>query len=141
MTIGSWLLVVLVLLGGSAIASSAETHAFGNVTSPPQDLAGLLSVRAADAPELDALRGFWVPQVAAAQVTDDTGASAYSVRHHDVRARFPTVLARGDDVGAPDLDDTWWLSLAQQPFASQQEAAAWCATNNVPDCVPRLVGD
>ena len=140
-TIGSWLLVVLVLLGGSAIASSAETHAFGNVTSPPQDMAGLLSVRAADAPEVDALRGFWVPQVAAAQVADDAGASAYSVRHHDLRSRFPTALARGDDVGAADLDDTWWLSLVQQPFGSQQEAAAWCTTNNVPDCAARLVGD
>ena len=140
-TIGSWLLVILVLLGGSAIASSAETHAFGNVTSPPQDLAGLLSVRAADAPELDALRGFWVPQVAAAQVTDDAGATAFSVVHHDVRSRFPTVLARGDDVGAPDLDDTWWISVVQQPFGSQQEAATWCSANSVPNCAPRLVGD
>ncbi|TFV87436.1 hypothetical protein [Blastococcus sp. CT_GayMR16] len=140
-TIGAWLLVVLLLLGGSAIASSAETHAFGNVTSPPQDLAGLLSVRAADAPELDDLRGSWVPQVAAAQVDDDAGASAYAVVHHDWTTRFPTVLARGDDVGADDLDDTWWLSLVAQPVGSEAEAAAWCATNSVPNCTPRLIGD
>jgi hypothetical protein len=139
-TVGSWLLVVLVLLGGSAIASSAETHAFGNVTSPPQDLAGLLSVRAADAPELDALRGSWVPQVAAAQVTDDTGATAYAVVHHDLRSRFPTVLARGDDVDAIGLDDTWWVSIAVQPYASQAEAATWCSTNGIAGCTPLQVG-
>ncbi|HEY0400896.1 MAG TPA: hypothetical protein VGD09_02690 [Blastococcus sp.] len=140
-TIGAWLLVVLLLLGGSAIASSAQTHADAFVTSPPQDLAGLLSVRAADAPELDDLRGSWVPQVAAAQVTDDAAASAYAVRHHDWTARFPTVLTRGDDVGAPGLDDTWWLSLVAQPYGSGAEAAAWCAANGLAerDCSPRLV--
>ena len=138
-TVGSWLLVVLLLLGGSAIASSAQTHAFGDITSPPRDLAGLLSVRAADAPELDDLRSSWVPQVAAAQATDDAAASAYAVRHHDATIRSPTLLARGDDVGAPGLDDTWWLSLAAQPFASQAEAAAWCSTNGGPGCTPVLV--
>jgi hypothetical protein len=140
-TVGAWLLVVLLLLGGSAIASSAQTHAFGNVTSPPQDLAGLLSVRSADAPELADLRASWVPQVAAAQVGDDAGASAYAVRHHEWTTRFPTVLARGDDVGGSDVDDTWWLSLVAQPFGSEQEAAAWCAANRLapPDCLPRRI--
>ena len=139
-TVGAWLLVVLLLLGGSAIASSAQTHAFGNVTSPPQYLAGLLSVRAADAPELAPLGGSWVSQIAAAQVGDDAGASAYAVVHHDWTTRFPALLARGDDVGAPGLDDTWWLSLAAQPFGSEAEAAAWCTANGVADCTPRLVG-
>ena len=138
-TVGTWLLVVLLLVGGSAIASSAQTHALGNVTSPPQNLAGLLSVRAADAPELDDLRGAWVAQVAAAQVGDDPAASAYAVVHQDTTTRFPTVLARGDDVGVPGLDDSWWLSLAAQPFASSAEAAAWCSTNGVPGCTPLLV--
>ena len=137
-TIGAWLLVVLLFLGGSAIASSAQTHAFGNVTSPPQDLAGLLSVRAADARALDDLRGSWVPQLGAAQVGDDAAASAYAVAHHDFTARFPTLLARGDDVGAPGLDDTWWLSLSAQGFGSRDEAAAWCAANGV-TCTPQLV--
>ena len=140
-TIGAWLLVVLLLLGGSAIASSAETHAFGNVTSPPQDLAGLLSIRAADAPALDDLRGSWVPQVAAAQASDDAGGTAYAAVHNAWATRFPTVLARGDDTGAPDLDDTWWVSLVQQPFASQEEAAAWCTGNGLaaPACTPVLI--
>ena len=137
-TVGTWLLVVLLLLGGSAIASSAQTHAFGNVTSPPQDLAGLLSVRAADAPALDDLRGSWVPQVAVAQATDDAAATAYAVVHHGWTTRFPTLLARGDDV--PGLDDTWWLSIAAQPFASQAEAAAFCATTGQPGCTPLQVG-
>jgi hypothetical protein len=140
-TIGAWLLVVLLLLGGSAIASSAETHAFGNASSPPQDLAGLLSIRAADAPALDDLRGSWVPQVAAAQATDDAGGTNYAVVHNEWSTRFPTVLARGDDIGAPDLDGTWWVTLVQQPFASQDEVVAWCAGNGLaaPACAPREV--
>jgi hypothetical protein len=142
-TVGVWLLVALLLLGGSAIASSAQTHAFGGATSPTQDLAGLLSVRSANAPELADLRGSWVPQVGAAQVTDDAVASTYAVGHHGWTTRFPTVLARGDDVGAADLDDTWWLSLVAQPFGSEQEAATWCAANGFtpPDCTPRQIGD
>jgi len=139
-TVGAWLLVVLLLLGGSAIASSAETHAFGNVTSPPQNLAGLLSVRAADAPEVDDLRGLWVPQVAAAQATDDAAATAYAVVHHGWTTRFPTLLARADDVDAPGLDDTWWVSIAVQSFRSQAEAAAFCATTGQPGCVPLEIG-
>ena len=101
------------------------------MTSPPQDLAGLLSIRAADAPALDDLRGSWVPQVAAAQASDDAGGTAYAAVHNAWATRFPTVLARGDDIGAPDLDDTWWVSLVQQPFASQEEAAAWCTGNGL----------
>ena len=138
-TIGAWLLVVLLILGGSAIASSAQTHAFGNVTSPPQDLAGLLSVRAADAPQLDDLRGRWVAQVGAAQVTDDAAASAYAVAHHDWTTKFPLLLARGDDVGAPDVDATWWLSLTARPFGSSDEATAWCSANGLTGCTPRLI--
>jgi hypothetical protein len=138
-TLGAWLLVVLLFLGGSAIASSAQTHAFGNVTSPPQDLAGLLSVRAADAPALHDLRGSWVAQVGAAQVGDDAAATAFAVRHHDWTTRFPTLLARGDDIGVPGLDDSWWLSLAAQQFGSKAEASAWCSTNSPTDCTPRLV--
>jgi hypothetical protein len=138
-TVGAWLLVVLLFLGGSAIASSAQTHAFGNVTSPPQDLAGLLSVRAADAPELDRLRGSWVPQLGAARVTDDAAASAYALAHHDFTTRFPTLLVRGDDIGATDLDDSWWLSLADQPLGSEEEAAGWCSASGLPGCTPRKV--
>jgi hypothetical protein len=139
--IGAWLLVVLLLLGGSAIASSAETQAFGNVTSPPLDLAGLLSVRAADAPALDDLRGSWVPQVAAAQASDDVGGTAYAAVHNAWAIRFPAVLARGDDIGATDLDDTWWVTLVQQPFGTEEEVVAWCAGNGLaaPACTPREV--
>jgi len=138
-TLGAWLLVVLLFLGGSAIASSAQTHAFGNVTSPPQDVAGLLSVRAADAPQVRDLRRHWAAQVGAAQVHDDADASAYAVVHHDLTTKFPTLLARGDDVGEPGLHSSWWLSLAAQPFASSAEASAWCATSGVAGCTPRLI--
>ena len=138
-TIGAWLLVVLLLLGGSAIASSARTHAFGNAPAPPQDLAGLLSVRAADAPAVDDLRGSWVPQLGAAQVSDDAAASAYAVVHSDRTTRFPTLLARGDDVGVPGLDDTWWLSIVDQPFGSGAEAAAWCSSQGLAGCTPQMV--
>jgi hypothetical protein len=139
-TVGAWLLVVLLVLGGSAIASSAQTHAFGNVTSPPQDVAGLLSVRAADAPQLHDLRGSWVPQLGAAQVADDAAATAYAVVHHGFTTRYATVLARGDDIRAADLNDTWWLSLADQPFASQAQAAGWCSASGIAGCTPRQIG-
>jgi hypothetical protein len=137
-TLGAWLLVVLLLLGGSAIASSAETHAFGNVTSPPQHLAGLLSVRAGDARKLHDLRGDWVAQVGAAQVRDDAATTAYAVTHHDWTTKFPTLLARGDDLAA-DLDGTWWVSVAAQPFGSEQEAAAWCGSSGIAGCTPRRI--
>jgi hypothetical protein len=139
-TLGAWLLVVLVFLGGSAIASSAQTHAAGFVTSSPQDVAGLLSVRAADAPRLHDLRGSWVPQLAAAKVGDDAAATAYALVHHDVSARYPTVLARGDDVGASDLDSSWWLSLAVVAFDSPDAAAGWCNASGIVGCTARQVG-
>jgi hypothetical protein len=138
-TIGAWLLVVLLVLGGSAIASSAETHALGDVAPPPRTVAGLLSVRAADAPRLDDLRGSWVAQVGAAQVGDDAAASAYAVDHRDWTTRLATVLARGDDVGAPGFDDTWWLSLAARSFRSPAEVSAWCTGNGLAGCTPLLV--
>jgi hypothetical protein len=110
--------------------------------------AWLLSVRAADAPGLDDLRGSWAPQVAAAQVSDDAGASAYAVLHHDWTTRsrpsspvgttsaHRTATTRGGD-------DTCWLSLIAQPTGSRAEATAWCAANGLaePTCSPRLVSD
>jgi hypothetical protein len=137
--VGGWLIVALLLLAGAAIARSAETNA-GSGAGPPQGVAGLLSVRSADGPQIDDLEGSWAPQLSAAQVTDDT-ASAYSAQHATVAAGQPVVLVRGDDVDADDLDDTWWLTLGQLAFGSQEEAAAWCASAGPPGCVPRLVAD
>jgi hypothetical protein len=54
--------------------------------------------------------------------------------------RYATVLARGDDTGASDLNDTWWLSLADVKFDSQQAAAAWCSASGIQGCTPRQVG-
>ena len=81
--LAAWLVVVLVLLAGAAIAASARTHAFGDADSPPQGLAGLLSVRASDGPAIDGYRGTWMAQLATAQVADDDAASAFAVVHHD----------------------------------------------------------
>ena len=143
MTIGAWLLVVLLLLGGSAIASSAQTHAFGNV-----DLTAAGPRRPAQHPRRRRPRARRPPRLLGAagqpprRPADDAGGPAYAVVHNDWTTRFPTVLARGDDIGAPDLDDTWWVSLVQQPFGSQEEAAAWCSGNGLaaPACTPREVG-
>jgi hypothetical protein len=140
--VGGWLIVVLLLFAGAAIASSAETNAVG-AAGPPQDVPGLLSIRAADAADLDDLRGSWVPQLAAAQVggDDDAGASAFAVRHVDLAGRLPALLVRGDDIGAADLDDTWWLSLGRQAFGSDAEVQAWCTGNGIAECTPRQVAD
>jgi hypothetical protein len=136
---GSWLLVAVVLLAGSAIVSSARTNALGPAGAP-QALAGLLSVRAADAEALDDLEPGWVPQVAAAQVTDDDAATAYGTVHRGWSDRFDVLLVRGDDLEAGDVDDTWWLTLVPQSFGSQEEVTAWCGTNGLAGCGPRQVG-
>jgi hypothetical protein len=96
-------------------------------------------VRAADAPQVADLRGDWAAQVGAAQVRDDAAASAYAVAHHGFTSRFPTLLVRGEDIGAADLDDSWWLSLAAQAFRSKEEAAAWCSSTGLAGCTPRHV--
>ncbi|WP_164704654.1 hypothetical protein [Blastococcus litoris] len=125
----------LILLAGGAAVASVQAKGLGP-GGPPQDVAGLLSTRAADAPEVDVLDGGWAPQLAAAQVgDDDAAATAFSARHRDSTTRTPALLARGDDVGS-DLDDTWWVSLAAQRFGSEQEAAQWCASSGLPECVP-----
>jgi hypothetical protein len=141
--LAAWVVVLVVLLAGAAIAASARTHAFGAVDSPPQGLPGLLSVRAADAPLIGDTVGRWVPQLAAGQVTDDASASAYAIRHHDRSAQVDALLVRGDDTGAPDLDDTWWVTIARQTFESRVEVENWCAENGLaaPDCTPRLITD
>lgn len=51
------------------------------------------------------------------------------------------LAVRGEDTGAPDLDDTWWVTLVRQSFRSQGEAEAWCATAGLapPDCTPQMI--
>ena len=137
--VGGWVIVFLVLLAGAAIARSAEANVAG-AAGPPQGIPGLLSIRAADGPQLADLRGKWVAQLAAAQLTDDAGATAFSAAHEAAAASRPMVLARGDDVGGPDVDDSWWLSLVQQPFGSQAEVEAWCPANGL-TCTARFVSD
>jgi hypothetical protein len=139
--LAAWLVVVLVLLAGAAIASSARTHAFGDSQSPPQGLPGLLSVRAGDAPVLDDLHGRWLAQLAAAQVTDDRAASEFAGAYADLATRLPVLLVRGDDTGAPELDDGTWLTMTRQSFGSQAEVQNWCAEiGRQPEaCVPRMI--
>lgn len=125
----------LVLLAGGAAVASVQAKGLGP-GGPPQDVAGLLSIRAADAREVDVLSGGWAPQLAAAQVgEDDAAATAFSARHRDSTALTPALLARGDDVGG-DLDDTWWVSLAAQRFGSEAEVAQWCTSSGLPECTP-----
>ena len=125
--LATWLAVAIVLLAGEAIATSARTHAFGDAGAPAHGLPGLLTVRATDAGQLEGYHGYWMAQLAAAQVTTDEQASAYAVRHHDSSAQFPTLLVRGDDTGGSDVDDTWWITLVRQSFESKAEVEAWCS--------------
>ncbi|TFV61989.1 UNVERIFIED_ORG: hypothetical protein E4P37_18095 [Bacillus sp. AZ43] len=134
--VGGWVLALLILIGGATIANVQESGL--GPPGPPQDVAGLLSVRSADAPALDDLRGGWVAQVAAAEVgDDDAAATAFSAAHRDATTRFPAVLARGDDVGI--ADDRTWLTLAGISFADQAAAQAWCTANAVPGCTAQEV--
>ncbi|SOE03571.1 hypothetical protein [Blastococcus haudaquaticus] len=125
--------LALLLLAGGATVASVQAKGLGP-GGPPQALAGLLSTRAADAAAVDDLAGPWVPQVAAAQVADDPAATAYSTVHRDWTARTPALLVRGDDVTG--LDDSWWLTVAAQGFASEAEVQAWCTANALPGCTP-----
>ena len=139
--LATWLTVAVVLVAGAAIADSARTRALGD--SPPEGVPGLLAVRATDAPQLDGYRGLWMAQLAGARVTDDEQATAFAVRHAESSARFPILLVRGDDTGAPDLDDTSWLTLVRQSFDSREQVEAWCSRAGLtsPNCAPRMISD
>lgn len=128
---------LLVLVAGAGIARF-QAEGVGPA-GPPQAEAGLLSIRAADVAAADDLAGPWVPQVAAEQIAGDEAATAFSAGHSLWNTRFPALLLRGDDVDADDLDDSWWLTVAAQGFASEADVQGWCAGNGLaPDaCVPR----
>ena len=130
-------LAVVLLVGGATVAY-VQAEGLGPA-GPPQDVAGLLSTRAADAAAADDLGGPWVPQLDAAQIPDDEAATGYSLRHRDRGAVVPVLLVRGDDVTAGDLDDSWWLTVAAQGFADEAGAQQWCADAGLapPACVPR----
>ena len=125
-------------------ATGGATRAASATPAPPhQGLPGLLTVRATDAGQLEGYHGYWMAQLAAAQVTTDEQASAYAVRHHDSSAQFPTLLVRGDDTGGADVDDTWWITLVRQSFESKAEVEAWCSRAGLapPGCTPRMISD
>ena len=134
--------LALVLLVGGATVAHVQAEGLGPA-GPPQDLAGLLSIRAADAAAADDLAGPWVPQLDAAQVPDDAAATGYSARHRDRAALLPVLLLRGDDVTADDLDDGWWLTVAAQGFPDEAAVQQWCAGAGLapPACIPRQLAD
>ncbi|SOC50333.1 hypothetical protein SAMN05660748_3080 [Blastococcus aggregatus] len=135
--VGGFGLALLLLLGGATVGH-VQAEGLGPA-GPPQDVAGLLSIRAADAAVAADLPGAWVPQVAAAPIGDDTAATGYSVQHRAWTARQPVLLVRGDDLPGAGLDEAWWLTLAALPFGSEAEAQQWCAGAGMapPACVPR----
>ncbi|SDE71862.1 hypothetical protein SAMN05660485_01651 [Blastococcus fimeti] len=135
--VGGLGLALLLLLGGATVGH-VQAEGLGPA-GPPQDLAGLLSIRAADAAVAADTPGAWVPQVAAAPIPDDAAATGYSVQHRAWTARQPVLLLRGDDLPGAGLDDSWWLTLAALPFGSEAEAQQWCTSAGMgpPDCVAR----
>lgn len=139
--LGGAALALVLLLGGATVAY-VQAEGLGPA-GPPQDVAGLLSIRAADAAAADDLAGPWVPQLDAAQVADDAAATAYSTRHRDRAALLPVLLVRGDDVTADDLDDGWWLTVAAQGFPDEAAVQQWCAGAGLapPACLPRQLTD
>lgn len=131
---------LLLLVGGAGIARFQEEGR--GPAGPPQKLAGLLSIRADDAAR--DVAGAWVPQLAAQQLgDDDAAATGFAAGHRLWSVRFPVLLVRGDDVTEGDLDDSWWLTVAAQGFASEAGVAQWCAANGLapPACVPQRLAD
>ncbi|MFD2090476.1 hypothetical protein [Blastococcus deserti] len=136
--IGAWVAVTALLLGGTAIVQNIEKSATSSTATAQLGTPWLMSLRAANAPTADDLRGHWVARIAAGQVTDETSAAAYAGWHRDLTFRFPVVLVRADDLSLPDMDDSWWLSLAGQPFDTPDAALAWCTAAGVAptECAP-----
>jgi hypothetical protein len=121
---------------------------------------------AADAEEVAALAGTWVPQVSSkcAGLKVDIGprwrpdgrAETKSVTtakiaafHAALHARFGALTARPTTIGIENNNGTRgacagrpvWISLVPQSFADPASANAWCDTNDVPvhECGARLV--
>ncbi|RBY76248.1 hypothetical protein DQ239_14795 [Blastococcus sp. TF02-09] len=135
--LGGAVLAVVLLVGGATVAH-VQAEGLGPA-GPPQDVAGLLSIRADDAAAADDLAGRWVPQLDAAEIADDAAATGYSARHRDRAGVLPVLLLRGDDVIADELDDGWWLTVAAQGFPDEAAVQQWCAGAGLapPACVPR----
>lgn len=136
--IGAWVVVTALLLGGTAIVQNVEQSATSSAATAQLGTPWLMSLRAMNAPTADDLHGHWAARIAAGQVSDETSAAAYAARHRDLALRFQVVLVRADDLPAPDMDDSWWLTLVSQPFDTPDAAQAWCtAAGFAPtDCVP-----
>ncbi|WP_040339827.1 hypothetical protein [Candidatus Blastococcus massiliensis] len=132
---------LLLLAGGAGIARFQEEGS--GPAGPPENVAGLLSIRAADVAEADDLGGSWVPQVAAEQIGDDEAATRFSARHRDWTAFFPVLLLRGDDLTTADLADTWWVTVAAQGFGSEGEVQQWCTDSGLAasECIPQRLRD
>jgi hypothetical protein len=138
----AWVLALVVLVGGSALANEVAKQLAAvpaAATSTQTGVAALEAARQADAPALAGLRGRWVAQIASGQSLDDTAADAYLQQQQAWAARFPVVLARGDDFASNALNASYWLTFANQPFATEAEVQSWCVSNGLDanSCMPR----
>lgn len=139
-TLLAWGLVLAVLVGGTAIATAAvnssTAEAASSSTAPSLD-----GVRSEGAAALDGIRGAWVPQVASAQIYDESAANAYLTKHQEWTGRFPVILVRGGDFPTSKLGAEDWMTLVVSPLGTEAEVQNWCTANALgpDDCLPRHI--
>jgi hypothetical protein len=136
-----WAVVLVLLVGGTAIATEAMKSAGAPLAPASSAQRSLDSVRAETAGALGSLRGAWVPQVASAEVHDQAGADAHLAKHHEWAARYAVVLVRGGDFPSQTLGPEDWLTLVNQRLDSEAAVQHWCAGQGLGpnDCLPRQI--
>jgi serine/threonine-protein kinase len=100
---------------------------------PAEPGAALQTLRGADAGTAEALVGSWAPQLSAKKpglVVDGQtyDAAAILADHQRLQAEQPgTILVWSGDYTSFRSRD-FWITLANRPFATSEEANAWCAS-------------
>jgi hypothetical protein len=140
----------------AAVASSATTPLTGLATAEPilpepaggDALAQLDAIAAADREFVDAaVLDRWVPQISSKKpdvvLPDGSTWDAASILadHRDWRVAYPRVrLLWSGDYSTYTYPD-YWVTIVAVPFATADEANAWCDANGLPleDCYAKLV--
>jgi hypothetical protein len=142
-TLLGWALTLGVLIAGTAIVTESleDSATNGGVQPAFSTQLSLDGLRTEGAPTLDTLRGWWVPQIASAQIHDQSGADAYLAKNQEWMARFPVIVVRGGDFPSNTLSTEDWMTLVPTAFGSEAEVQAWCASNRLGpnDCLPRQI--
>ncbi|MGK2349713.1 hypothetical protein [Actinomyces sp. W5033] len=93
------------------------------------------------------LDGTWVPQLSSKKpglVLDSTTWDAHAVWEHymSLKEAYPSaILLCSDDWSVFDTGGHWWVVVVAEPFATAEEANAWCTAQGLPrdDCFAKYL--